>query len=311
MSHIDVMVTCFNYGHFLRECVESVLAQSHRDLRMVIVDDASTDDTSAVCDELAARDSRVEILRHPVNRGHIPTYNECIAMARDDYLLVLSADDFLLPGALARAIEVLDAQPDVGLAHGAWVMYRAGESLPDPAGDSSKAELLDAAWFIERLAVDNYVCTATAIVRTATQKRLGGYRGELPHAGDLEMWLRFALHSKVAYVPEPQAAYRRHDGNMSLSYGPVPDLQQRSASFQLHYRDIRRRLPDGMMVEARIRRQLAILERNIAHHLLRHDRAPTLLLLFARSLRGRLHARLLELRARYRPQTQLRSRPKG
>jgi glycosyltransferase involved in cell wall biosynthesis len=119
MSHIDVMVTCYNYGHFLRECVESVLAQSHRDLRVLIVDDASTDDTPAVCDELTARDPRVEILRHPVNRGHIPTYNECIAMARDDYLLVLSADDFLLPGALARAIGVLDAQPDVGLAHGA------------------------------------------------------------------------------------------------------------------------------------------------------------------------------------------------
>jgi hypothetical protein len=169
---------------------------------------------------------------------------------------------------------------------------------------------LDAASFIERLAVHNHVSTATAIVRTSVQKQLGGYRGELPHAGDLEMWLRFALYSKVAYIPEPQAAYRRHDGNMSLHYGPVPDLRQRRASFRLHFGAMRRRLPDGMMVEARIRRLFAAQERAIAHHLLRHGQAPTALVLFVLSLRGRLHARLLGLRAHRRWRAHPRSRSK-
>jgi glycosyltransferase involved in cell wall biosynthesis len=78
MSRIDVAVICYNYGRFLRQCVDSVLAQSHKDLRVLVMDDASTDATPEVCAELAARDPRVAIHRHPVNLGHIQTYNEAI-----------------------------------------------------------------------------------------------------------------------------------------------------------------------------------------------------------------------------------------
>jgi glycosyltransferase involved in cell wall biosynthesis len=305
MSHIDVLVTCYNYGRYLRECVESVLAQSHRDVRVLIVDDASTDNTSLICAELVAQDPRVEVLRHMVNWGHITTYNECIDLAHDDHMLLLSADDFLLPGALARAAEVLDAQPDVGLVHGAWLTYRAGDRLPDPASDTPKAERLDAAWFIERLAFGNYVSTATAVVRTSVQKQLGGYRPDLPHAGDLEMWLRFALHSKVAYIAEKQAAYRHHDSNMSLKYGRVSDIEQCVDSFRLHYKDIRRTLPNGMILEARIRRLFAAKQREAAHILRRQGQGSLMLRL--QSLRGNLHALALKLLAKF--ETQPHSRP--
>ena len=132
MSHVDVMVVCYNYGRFLRACVESVLAQSHTNLRVVIVDDASTDDTPAICAELMSKDPRVEVVRHATNRGHIRTYNECIDLAHDDYMLLLSADDYLLPGALARAVAVLDAEPHVGLVHGAWFWCREDGTVTDP-----------------------------------------------------------------------------------------------------------------------------------------------------------------------------------
>ena len=75
MSRVDVIVPCYNYGRFLRECVESVLGQPV-DVRVLIIDDASTDDTPEVAAALAAEDARVEFRRHAVNRGHIATYNE-------------------------------------------------------------------------------------------------------------------------------------------------------------------------------------------------------------------------------------------
>ncbi len=245
MSHVDVMVVCYNYGRFLRACVESVLAQSQTNFRVVIVDDASTDDTPAVCAELMSEDRRVEVVRHATNRGHIRTYNECIDLAHDDYMLLLSADDYLLPGALARAVALLDAAPHVGLVHGAWFWCREDGTVTDPNVSAPSTEIVDRAWLIERLAIDNYIHTATAIVRTSVQKALGGYRLDLPHTGDLDMWFRFALYGNVAYVAERQAAYRRHDCNMSLNYQICADLQQCVRAFQYHYQDIRRGCPTG------------------------------------------------------------------
>jgi glycosyltransferase involved in cell wall biosynthesis len=260
MSRIDIMIPCYNYARFLRDCVASVLSQYHRDLRVLIVDDASTDDTPAVCAELAAQDQRVGVLRHNVNRGHIATYNECIDLAQSDYMLILSADDFLMPRALGTALAVLDGLPDAGMVCGGWVNYSAGDPLPPPTTGQARVALLQPHWFIERLAVANFVATATAIVRTSVQKRLGHYRPDLPHAGDLEMWLRFALHSKVAYIEALLGVYRRHDGNMSKAYDPAADLRQCAAAFELHIPDIRRLVPDGATLEAKIRHHLAARE---------------------------------------------------
>src|SRR5207244_808119 len=91
-------------------CIRSILAQEGVDVRVLLMDDASTDSTEWVGRRLAA-DARVEYRRHSVNRGHIATYNEALALMTGDYCLILSADDLLTPGALMRAIG--DYLPDL------------------------------------------------------------------------------------------------------------------------------------------------------------------------------------------------------
>ena len=76
MSRVDVVVPCYKYGHFLRECVESVLSQEGVDVRVLIIDDCSPDQTPEVAAELVQEDKRVEYRRHKVNHGHVDTYNE-------------------------------------------------------------------------------------------------------------------------------------------------------------------------------------------------------------------------------------------
>jgi glycosyltransferase involved in cell wall biosynthesis len=257
MGRIDVLVTCYNYGRFLRQCVESVLAQSYDHVRVVIVDDASSDDTEAVSAQLFAEDPRVEIARHAVNAGHIATYNDCIDRADGEFMLILSADDFLLPGALERAAEVLRLNPELGLTVGDGLQLHDGDrmlGLPRGAPIAVKVEPVE---LVGLLAEKNFVSTATAVARTAVQKALGYYRADLPHAGDLEMWLRYALYSRVAYIKAHQAAYRHHDANMSLAYDAAADLRQCAQAFDLHYGAIRERLPDGAAIEARIRQSFA------------------------------------------------------
>src|SRR5271166_3335342 len=114
MSRVDIVVPCYNYGRYLRACVRSVLTQEGVDVRVLILDDCSLDNTEEVGRQLAMEDPRVEFRRHAANRGHIATYNEgLLEWASGDYCLLLSADDMLTPGALSRATKLMDEHEEV------------------------------------------------------------------------------------------------------------------------------------------------------------------------------------------------------
>src|SRR3954471_6858989 len=126
MGSVSVVIPCYRYGHFLADCVASVLdEQPGVDVRVLIIDDASPDDSAAVARAIAARDPRVEVLVHEINKRHIATYNEgLLEWADGDYSVLLSADDRLTPGALTRAVGLLDANPNVGFAYGRPVHFQ-------------------------------------------------------------------------------------------------------------------------------------------------------------------------------------------
>jgi glycosyltransferase involved in cell wall biosynthesis len=258
LSSVDVFVPCYRYGRFLRQCVESVLSQDGVDVRVLIIDDASPDNTAAVAAELIMEDGRVHYVRHAANKGHIATYNEGLRWACADYTLLLSADDWILPGALGRAARVLDAHPDVGFAYGAYVEVSTGgtvSSLPMDTGWT----IMSGPDFIRENWRTNPVATCTAVVRTSTQKLLGGYRPELPHAGDMEMWLRFAADGRVARLKAFQGVYRRHSSNMSINYcdDMIRDLRQREAAFDFVFDAYAGSFADAHSLRSYLRRGLA------------------------------------------------------
>jgi hypothetical protein len=221
MSSVDVVVPCYNYARFLPNCVASVLQQSEVDVRVLIIDDCSGDDTELVGRTLAERDTRVQFRRHPANRGHIATYNEgLLEWASAPFSLLLSADDALTPGALARAVDLLIQHPEVGMTYGmALIVDENGQSNRPLSRMSKGYRILSRGDFLRFCcATGNPVPTPTAVVRTELQHRLGGYRANLPHTGDLEMWMRFALEAPVGVVHSVQAYYRRHNRNMSRQY---------------------------------------------------------------------------------------------
>jgi len=76
VASVDVVVPCYNYGRYLKRCVESLLAKENLDVRVLIIDDCSTDDSAQVGAALASADRRVQFRRHDKNLGHIATYNE-------------------------------------------------------------------------------------------------------------------------------------------------------------------------------------------------------------------------------------------
>jgi glycosyltransferase involved in cell wall biosynthesis len=233
---VDVIVPCFNYGRMLAGCVASICSQTEVNVRVLIMDDASSDDTPAVARALSARDSRVEYRRHEVNRGHLATYNAALDLVRADYCLILSPDDMLTPGALRRAAGVMEVRADVGLVYGRDITFRDAPSLESVrASDGFRVveyeEFLEAACRLGHTGIQS----PTAVVRTRVHRAVGYYRMDLPHSGDTEIWLRIAEVSNVAALDADQAFRRLHAHSMSLTYSALERLAEQRRAFDAHF----------------------------------------------------------------------------
>lgn len=261
MAKIDVVIPCYNYGRFLEECVRSVLDQPIQDVRVLIIDDASSDNSLAIARNLSEADQRVSVIAHAANWGHIRTYNEgLLDWATAEYSLLLSADDVLTEGALRRAVDVMDANPNVGLLYGHAVYWNDSELKPNVRVHQTGVTIWPGLDWLRIVCRRGHCVTSTptAVVRTSVQQSIGGYRSDLPHTADVEMWMRFAVHSDVAYIRgTDQAYYRLHGTNMTVERVPLIDLQQRKAAFDAVFAEGSQRVPDGDVLLRKANRKMA------------------------------------------------------
>lgn len=262
MSSVSVVIPCYNYGHFLSEAVGSVLDdQPGVDVRVLIIDDASTDDSAGLAAKIAAGDARVEVLVHAANRGNIATYNEgLLEWADGDYCVLMSADDRLTPGALRRAAGLLDARPEVGFVYGRALWVMDGDPLPKTRTKPRGWSVWPGQWWLDRRFRDaeNPITSPEVVVRTAVHKRVGGYDPRLPHAGDLDMWLRLAANADVGWLRGvDQAYYRLHGQNMRQGFTVLRDLRERRLCYQLLLDQHGATLPAAERMSAQVHRALA------------------------------------------------------
>jgi glycosyltransferase involved in cell wall biosynthesis len=257
---VSVIVPCYRYASVLEGCIESVLAQEGVDVRILIIDDCSPDDTPEVAQRLVARDPRVTYRRHTENAGLIATANEGLAWADGDYVMLLSADDLLVPGALWRAASVMERHPRVGLVYGRPLLAPAGRPLPTPRGRWRGTTIWTGARWIRKRCRDahNAISSPEVLVRTSVQHAVGGYDASCFHTSDLNMWLRIADVADVAYIRgAPQAIYRVHPGSMLRSQdGPIVDLDERLAAFEAFFA-AGPAVPDAARLDLMVRRALA------------------------------------------------------
>lgn len=244
---VDVVVPCHNYGNYLADCVISVLTQPVQ-VRVLIIDDASTDCTPEIGRELASRDSRVEFRRHEHNVGHIRTYNEGLEWISGDYFILLSADDMLVEGALGPVVRAFEDNSNIVLIYGQAIKFLGVKPAVDLAGFPIRLQETKGTDFIEKVCREccNPIASpAAAIVRTRVQRDVGGYLSSLPHSGDLEMWLRFGAHGAIGIFDHPIGYYRQHESNMSATYnamGLVP-MQQHRLMFMSFFERFGERIP--------------------------------------------------------------------
>jgi glycosyltransferase involved in cell wall biosynthesis len=218
MASVDVAVPCYQYGRYLHGCVTSVLSQEIQDLRVLIIDNASTDNSVEVARQLAAEDRRVEVVAHPTNQGQHASFNEAIDWAKSDYFMILCADDLLARGALPRACSVMERRPDVVLSYGRTLFVSSSDPIPalDERLQEEQWRILSGRELLERFCnTGRGLSGPMVIVRTSAQKQVGYYRPELPHTDDFELWMRFACLGGAAETHAVQTISRMHFENRS------------------------------------------------------------------------------------------------
>lgn len=130
MPKVTVLVAVFNAAPFLRRCLDSLLAQTLRDIQVVCIDDASTDDSLHILKDFAAVDRRVEVVGLSENRGQAHARNEGLQLAKGDVITMLDADDWLAPNALEKMVEAFDETTDAVLMDLRMVYADREESYP-------------------------------------------------------------------------------------------------------------------------------------------------------------------------------------
>lgn len=234
---VSIVIPCYNYGHFLAACVRSVVTQQGVRTHVLIIDDASTDDSARVAADLAARYPQVDVIVHGANLGHIATYNEgLLEWASGDYVTLLSADDELPPGSLQRSVNLMETHPSVGMVYGGIEEFATSSSTGSvPVRRSTEIVYSGPKWLRKRCReAVNVVPTPGTVLRTDVQRLAGGYDPVLTHAGDFDMWLRVALVADIGYIGgPPQGRYRVHGSSMSdgVYREKLGDVRQRKLVF--------------------------------------------------------------------------------
>jgi glycosyltransferase involved in cell wall biosynthesis len=233
------------------------------EVRALVVDDGSLDDTPVVGRDIAASDSRVQYRRHDVNKGHIATYNEgIIGWASADYTVLLSADDLLTPGSLRRAVDLMERERSIGMVYGRSIQFREEAELPRVDDGGCRYRCFSGIDWLERRcrAGYNVIASPEVVVRTSIQREVGGYSRELPHAGDFDMWMKIAAVSGIGYVQRaPQAFYRLHSSSMlRTNYSKsILDLRQRKAAYDSVFENYGHRIPNSARLHSMAMRALA------------------------------------------------------
>lgn len=242
MPHVTVTIPAYNHGRFLGRAIESILAQEHRDLDVVVVNDASTDDTLEVAQRYES-DPRVRIVTNERNLGLAGNWNRCLSLAQGPLVMVFGSDDELDPDYLVRASALFEAHPEAGLVHAPVRGFDAAGTILDPgqprelavhpAGDAAVSALLRTG-----------IGTVATVFRRAACAAVGDYDETIADGPDVVLCARIAQRYTIIDAGAIGGSFRVHDRKI----GPESYLRpERLESYMRGNRQIYECLsPDGL-----------------------------------------------------------------
>lgn len=212
--NVSVIMTVFNGENFLRNAIESILAQTYRDFEFIIINDGSTDNSERIINEYADKDVRIKEFSHK-NMGMGASLNKGIDIASTDWVIRMDADDIALPNRLERQLSFIENNPDIAVA--ATLIYYINDQGKLLAKNSSK-------WTTRKAVMDTVkandiigITHPSTIFKKDVVQQVGGYRPDYWPADDIDLWNRILERGYMILVqPEYLLKYRLHTSSISF-----------------------------------------------------------------------------------------------
>ena len=206
---VSIIIPCYRGSRFLGEAIESCLRQTHRELEVIVVDDASPDDCAEIAERYVRSDDRVRLIRRAENGGVSRAFNSGLEVARGDYMSRLAQDDLFGESAIEVMMRRLQERPEAGL------VYCDGHVIDERGEVKRRFRLAEPD---EVLSFRNGLGLCV-MWRRAVWERVGGFRSPVRHAEDFEYWLRIAQSFPITKCPGVAPFYvRLHDSNGSTLF---------------------------------------------------------------------------------------------
>ena len=226
---VSICIPTYNYGHFLGTAIESVLRQDHREFELVVVDNASEDDTAAVI----ARhdDERLRFYRNDRNLGLFGNFARCIELARGEFIKFLAADDWLHPAYLHEALELMRRYPSAAIVSGPGYFVGA-DGAPYAIGTTGvfSDELVPGALALRAQAdfLNVIGMPSNVLLRREAVAAVGGFDERFAPAADVHLWGKLLARHDLAWLAQPRCYLRIHQ-TKAHDYG----LDPTESTFQL------------------------------------------------------------------------------
>lgn len=207
---VSVIIPTYNRATLIKRSIQSVLKQTFDDFEVIVVDDASSDNTKEVIASL--QDVRIRYFRHESNRGGSAARNKGIEKAQGDLIAFQDSDDEWLPDKLEKQVKIIQqADSAVGAVYtGFWRIHGdTKEYIPGPHTNKTEGNIH------QELLKGNFITTQAVLIKKECLQKVGGFDDSLPRFQDWELFLRIAKHYEFRHIAEPMVLAYYTDGSIS------------------------------------------------------------------------------------------------
>lgn len=213
---VTIIVSSYNQEKYIKECLDSIKAQTYSNIQLIVADDASKDGSVNVFENwLQENNYPASNNFHQKNTGLATMLNECIELIEGNYVKVIAADDFLHPEAIEKCVAELEK-----LGSGYGMVYTDTYAINDYSdiiediADYDALGNIDKDIFRKELIKSNRIAALTVLMRKEALLNTGEYKSDFL-IEDYYRWLKISASYYIAYIPEKLAYYRIHDSNLS------------------------------------------------------------------------------------------------
>ena len=208
---VSVLIPTYRYAGYLRETLDSVLAQEFTDFEVLVSDDCSGDGTAEILREYAARDARIRIHVQPENIGMVHNWNWCLARARGEFVQFVFGDDMLARAdALGKMVNLLVAHPEAVLAASARNVIDQKSRRVGTRSHLSHPGLHNSADTALRCLMEGNIIGEPSAVMFRRDAGKRGFSASYAQLVDLEMWLHLLERGPLVFTGEPLCCFRQH-----------------------------------------------------------------------------------------------------